>query len=348
MATETPTPSLPKVGKLADQAARAALRRSRSKPHIFVSHSTPESSPARAALKRLADALAPEYEVLLDRTAVRAGDNWREVMERWIDDCDAALVLITPEALASPYVRREWALLSMRRSQQDDFLVVPIYLGCAPQDLTGDANGIREIEGYFGFSAIEDIIPEVRARLARATRNRSLRELIGAGVASVRAALQRFLKYLSDLAATKPEKPAPEPEPESSRFASRPAGWRGHWSVRYGEVLARTLRIYPPDWPPQDELVAAIPRPLQEALDPVASLAEPTDRDGKLLRWRLPRSAAFDLFGPLGLIVGTLALAVVTLWLAIPLFGLPPLTAPAVAPQQLQQQQPPPEAKGRF
>jgi len=123
-------------------------------------------------------------------------------------------------------------------------------------------------------------------------------------------------------------------------FGKRPSGWLGHWSVQYGKVLAGTIRVYPPFSQIQGELLAGIPRPLHEALDPVASTAEPMDRDGKLLAWRLTRSATFDLLGPVGIVIGALALAIVAFSIAVPLLNLPPLTAPT---QELQ----PPKASGQ-
>jgi outer membrane biosynthesis protein TonB len=134
-------------------------------------------------------------------------------------------------------------------------------------------------------------------------------------------------------------------------LAERPPGWTGYWSVRYGQVLARTLNLEPPFTRSQTEILGAIPRPLREALDPVASVAEPLNRDGKLVAWRLARSAILDLFGPVGLVIGALALAIAVFTTAVPRLGLPPLMAPAAAPQQPpaqpqpQTQQPPPQTQ---
>ena len=138
----------------------------------------------------------------------------------------------------------------------------------------------------------------------------------------------------------------------AAALAERPPGWAGHWSARYGQVLARTLNLEPPFAWSQTEMLGAIPRPLREALDPVASVAEPMSRNGKLVAWRLARSVILDLFGPIGLVIGALAIAIVAFTIAVPRLGLPPLMAPAAAPQpqspQVQPQpqtQPPPQAQ---
>lgn len=125
---------------------------------------------------------------------------------------------------------------------------------------------------------------------------------------------------------------------QAAVLAERPPGWAGHWSARYGQVLARTLKLEPPFTRSQSEMLGAIPRPLREALDPVASVAEPMDRDGKLVARRLARSAILDLFSPIALVFGALVLAIVAFTIAVPRAGLPPLTAPAAAPQAPQAQ----------
>jgi hypothetical protein len=135
----------------------------------------------------------------------------------------------------------------------------------------------------------------------------------------------------------------------AAALTERPPGWAGYWSARYGQVLARTLNLEPPITRSQTEILGAIPRPLREVLDPVASVAEPTNRDGKLVAWRLTRSAILDLFGPIGLVFGALALAIVSFTIAVPRLGLPPLMAPAALPQpppsQQKQQPGPPQAE---
>lgn len=134
-------------------------------------------------------------------------------------------------------------------------------------------------------------------------------------------------------------------KPQPSPFAQRPPGWRGYWSERYGEMLGHTLNLAPPFPLSQSELVAAIPRPLQEALEPAASAAEPADRDGNPAPWRVGRSVLIDLFGPVGLVFGAFALAVVAFRLVSALYGLPSLTADPEKQRQQQQQQRPLEQK---
>jgi hypothetical protein len=158
----------------------------------------------------------------------------------------------------------------------------------------------------------------------------------------IRAAVARFFGPLRE-AIEQTERDLQTRIKRAAALAERPPGWAGHWSARYGQVLARTLNLEPPFTRSQSEMLGAIPRPLREALDPVASVAEPVDRDGKLVAWRLARSAILDLFGPIGLVLGALALAIVAFTIAVPRLGLPPLMAPAAAPQPPQAQPQPPQ-----
>ena len=124
-----------------------------------------------------------------------------------------------------------------------------------------------------------------------------------------------------------------------SAFRKRPPGWLGHWSTRYGEVLGRSLNLAPPFMLAQNELLSAIPQPMREALDSVASDAEPMDRDGRLVAWRLMRSAMLDLFGPVGVTIGALVLSATAFNLAIQRLDLPPFLA------SKQEKQVPPSQK---
>ena len=157
----------------------------------------------------------------------------------------------------------------------------------------------------------------------------------------VRGAVRRVMDTLDKLIDRLRAWKARERPPTSvSSFAQRPPDWTGYWSPRYGTVLARTLNLAPPIDASQREMLAVIPRPLQETFDPVASLAEPMDRAGRPARWRLARSSLFALLGPVGLAVGGLALAVVAFRVVIAVSGLPPLVTPRRSPPQVQQPQP--------
>jgi hypothetical protein len=132
---------------------------------LFFSHSTAEGSDERKALMRLVSVLGADYDIQLDRTKLKVGGNWRRTIIGWIRGCDAAVVLITPGSIASEFCRYEWSNLSFRRTLQEGFLIIPIYLGSAPDAIRGRPDQISEISGFFNFDDTESMILEVKKRL---------------------------------------------------------------------------------------------------------------------------------------------------------------------------------------
>jgi hypothetical protein len=136
------------------------------KPRLFFSHSTEDGSSDRAILMGLADALKDDYDILLDRTSLVPGSNWRPIIDGWIIGCDAALILITPGSIARQYCQYEWAILSLRRKTQERFLILPIYLGSTPNDIKDRPDQISEISGYFNFDTIDSLGRKLKERLS--------------------------------------------------------------------------------------------------------------------------------------------------------------------------------------
>ena len=116
-----------------------------------------------------------------------------------------------------------------------------------------------------------------------------------------------------------PRNSLPQAAALAPSFRDRPPGWLGWWSKRYARVIARSLGSPLPYGATAlaNQLAAAAPLPFAEALDPMASDAEPRDRDGRLLPWHLERSATFDLFGYWGVMFGALTVGLVILNFAI-------------------------------
>lgn len=123
--------------------------------------------------------------------------------------------------------------------------------------------------------------------------------------------------------------------------ANRPSGLGGYWSAPYGRLLTYTLARLPPFEQPLTTMLEEVPRPLQEALDPVPSDGEPRDRNNVRLPWSWARSLTFDLFGPAGFVIGVVSAGFALALIFLPLLHLPPLapepkpTAPTVqGPEQ--------------
>jgi hypothetical protein len=95
---------------------------------VFVSHSAKEDD-AGALLDALEAGLkAAGYDVLLDRTRLAAGDDWRGKLSNWLEECHAGLVLLSPNAVTRPWVIAEATVLMQRKTTQPGFTVIPIFV----------------------------------------------------------------------------------------------------------------------------------------------------------------------------------------------------------------------------
>jgi hypothetical protein len=65
----------------------------------------------------------------LDRLDIDPGERWRESIGWWLSACDAAVVLLCPDAIASPWVRYELSVLSNRALVGRDLRVILVCLG---------------------------------------------------------------------------------------------------------------------------------------------------------------------------------------------------------------------------
>ena len=102
---------------------------------IFISHSTAKDDAAgrqrlldvEAALKQAA-AGPTGHDVLLDFERLEAGFNWRTQLDEWMATCHAAVLMLTPKALESPWVLKEATILAHRAARDKKFLLFPALL----------------------------------------------------------------------------------------------------------------------------------------------------------------------------------------------------------------------------
>lgn len=96
-------------------------------PRVFISHSA--KGRAEPVLADLAGALRDGgHEVLLDRSDLKPGVDWRATLNMWMGGCDAAVVLLSEDALTSPHVAYETAILGYRKDMGQGFALVPLVL----------------------------------------------------------------------------------------------------------------------------------------------------------------------------------------------------------------------------
>lgn len=85
-----------------------------SRPLVFVSHSG-RTAAHRKQVESLAAALEKQnLEPWIDRERIKTGDRWNDAISAALRRCHGAVVLFTPEALRSEYVRYEVSYLAVR------------------------------------------------------------------------------------------------------------------------------------------------------------------------------------------------------------------------------------------
>jgi hypothetical protein len=99
-------------------------------PRIFISHSAKDDETV-ALLQALEQSLTEEgFDVLIDRTRLRVegvGTEWPSTLNQWLEICHGAILLVSPHALESEWVRNEATILGFRLKSSDNkfpFLIV--------------------------------------------------------------------------------------------------------------------------------------------------------------------------------------------------------------------------------
>jgi len=104
-------------------------------PTVFISHSSEGDPFAAAVLDRLQSLMKTKnFEVLVNLTSLRPGHDWERDIERWLDSCDAAVVLLNAKALQSEWVRHEVSVLMHRKhmyrqGNRPELFLIPVLLG---------------------------------------------------------------------------------------------------------------------------------------------------------------------------------------------------------------------------
>src|ERR671938_1497809 len=94
---------------------------------VFVSHSSEED---KAVLEAIAEAFRQrrdDFTLLMDTEQLRPGDAWRARINLWLGACDAAVLVLSQQALGKPWGLYEAAILSYR-NRGGGFLIVPVLL----------------------------------------------------------------------------------------------------------------------------------------------------------------------------------------------------------------------------
>ena len=100
---------------------------SETKPFkCFISFAEPDAKLAT----RIADAMRSTAKCEVSSVQdVSPGESWRRRLDEKVKDADFFVVLVSPEALSSKFVRDEWASIQERAWQSQNVGILPILVG---------------------------------------------------------------------------------------------------------------------------------------------------------------------------------------------------------------------------
>ncbi|MGH7507787.1 MAG: toll/interleukin-1 receptor domain-containing protein, partial [Longimicrobiales bacterium] len=200
-------------------------------PRLFVSHSSLDAELTRELCAQLEDTPAqPGYDVLVDYTELKPGVDWPRHLHEYMAHCHAAVLLLTPDSVTSPWVLKEATILAWRRSLDPSFQLFPVRLSGVD-----DAVLVKEKFGPLMLELIQRVASDDPAAIANAVRAR-----VGRPDATAWTPFDRLVGRLTDLLS----KVGPETLKEiAERLSVEPPAWRPDVDVReqYVRQIARRI-----------------------------------------------------------------------------------------------------------
>jgi CRISPR/Cas system CMR subunit Cmr4 (Cas7 group RAMP superfamily) len=151
-------------------ADTTALADSAPGPMVFISHSSKDKAVAR---RLAADLQAEHFDVWLDEKRILVGDSIHQQVEEGIQHCDYLVLLLSSDALESPWVADEVNAIRMREKDASEVVLLPAVVG----DVTSDhLPALLKDRKYTTLSAkmygtgLQELVDSIRGHQARRGR----------------------------------------------------------------------------------------------------------------------------------------------------------------------------------
>lgn len=131
------------------------------RPAVFISYKRGHE-PSMALAVQLEAALAERFEVWRD-VAIEPGERWSDELWRWLMECSGAIALVSDEAAASDWCRREWSVLAARAAHSD-LRVVPVHVG----PVGPNADILAHLQAITGADAVDQAVTRLAGLPTRA------------------------------------------------------------------------------------------------------------------------------------------------------------------------------------
>lgn len=99
----------------------------RREPLVFISRAARDESDKQ--VQSIVQALEEnDFHVWIESTHLRPGDEWEPAIEKALETCDAAVIVLSPAALTSSWSQHEITFLLERARQDRSFILLPVCL----------------------------------------------------------------------------------------------------------------------------------------------------------------------------------------------------------------------------
>lgn len=153
------------------------------KPVVFISHGARGTWAERLCHALHEGLIAADFDPRLDLRELKndaPGENWPAILDTWMCECQAAVMLLNERAAGSIWVQNEASRLHFRRHTDDSLFILPVECGLPPAKLPSFLAQTTPVPQTEWLQADEAEIPGTVARIIATLQEKVRRPLDGA------------------------------------------------------------------------------------------------------------------------------------------------------------------------